>query len=42
MTGTNSRSGERVELRGCDLFELADSRITRKDAFRKQRRPEHD
>jgi steroid delta-isomerase-like uncharacterized protein len=39
MTGTDSRSGERVEMRGCDLFELADGKITRKDAFRKQRRP---
>ena len=37
MTGTDSRSGERVKVRGCDLFELADGKITRKDAFRKER-----
>jgi steroid delta-isomerase-like uncharacterized protein len=38
MTGTDSRTGERVAIRGCDLFELADGKITRKDAFRKERR----
>ena len=26
-------TGERVEVRGCDLFEFADGKITRKDAF---------
>ena len=27
------RSGERIEVRGCDLLELADGKITRKDSF---------
>ena len=27
------RTGERIEVRGCDLFEFADGKITRKDAF---------
>jgi ketosteroid isomerase-like protein len=27
------RTGERIEVRGCDLFELADGRIRRKDSF---------
>ena len=27
------RDGERIEVRGCDLFELADGKITRKDSF---------
>ena len=27
------RTGERIEVRGCDLFEFVDGRITRKDAF---------
>ena len=27
------RNGERIEVRGCDLFEFVDGRITRKDAF---------
>ncbi|HEU4973703.1 MAG TPA: nuclear transport factor 2 family protein [Baekduia sp.] len=27
------RSGERIEVRGCDLFELAGGRIRRKDSF---------
>jgi ketosteroid isomerase-like protein len=26
-------SGERIEVRGCDLFELADGKISRKDSF---------
>ena len=26
-------TGERVEVRGCDLFEFVDGKITRKDAF---------
>jgi steroid delta-isomerase-like uncharacterized protein len=38
MTGTDSRSGEHVVVRGCDLFELAGGKIARKDAFRKERR----
>lgn len=33
LTGT-TRLGERVEVRGCDLFDLADDgRITRKDSY---------
>jgi steroid delta-isomerase-like uncharacterized protein len=27
------RSGERIEVRGCDLFHFADGKITRKDSF---------
>jgi len=27
------RTGERIEVRGCDLFEFVDGKITRKDAF---------
>jgi ketosteroid isomerase-like protein len=27
------RTGERIEVRGCDLLEFADGRITRKDSF---------
>ena len=27
------RSGEPIEVRGCDLFEFADGRISRKDSF---------
>ena len=27
------QSGERMEMRGCDLFELVDGRIRRKDSF---------
>jgi ketosteroid isomerase-like protein len=41
MTGTDAMTGERIEVRGCDLFELAGGKITRKDAFRKERRPPH-
>lgn len=26
-------TGETIEVRGCDLFELTDNRISRKDAF---------
>jgi ketosteroid isomerase-like protein len=26
-------TGERIEVRGCDLFEIADGKITRKDSF---------
>ena len=32
LTGTRV-TGERVEVRGCDLLEFADGRITRKDSF---------
>jgi steroid delta-isomerase-like uncharacterized protein len=32
ITGTDT-SGERVEVQGCDLFELRDGRITRKDSY---------
>jgi ketosteroid isomerase-like protein len=31
-----TRSGRRVEVRGCDLFELRDGKVTRKDTFLKQ------
>jgi steroid delta-isomerase-like uncharacterized protein len=27
------RSGERIEVRGCDLFEFADGKISRKDSY---------
>jgi len=27
------RTGERIEVRGCDLLELVDGKITRKDSF---------
>jgi ketosteroid isomerase-like protein len=32
IRGTQA-SGERIEVRGCDLFEFADGRISRKDSF---------
>ena len=32
IRGTRS-SGEPIEVRGCDLFELTDGRISRKDSF---------
>ena len=32
ITGTDT-SGERVEVRGCDLFELREGRIARKDSY---------
>ena len=32
LTGTN-RAGERVEVRGCDLFELRGDKISRKDSY---------
>lgn len=32
LRGTR-RTGEPIEVRGCDLFELADGRIRRKDSF---------
>jgi len=32
IIGTDT-SGERVEVQGCDLFELRDGRITRKDSY---------
>ena len=28
-----SATGERIEVRGCDLFEFTDGRISRKDSF---------
>ena len=31
-----TRSGRRVEVRGCDLFELRDGKVSRKDTFLKQ------
>jgi hypothetical protein len=27
------RTGERIEVRGCDLFELTGGKISRKDSF---------
>ena len=35
LTGTTT-DGERLEVRGCDLWTLADGRITRKDSFWKR------
>jgi ketosteroid isomerase-like protein len=32
IRGTQA-SGERIEVRGCDLFEFADGKISRKDSF---------
>jgi len=32
ITGTDT-SGEKVEVRGCDLFELRDGKIARKDSY---------
>ena len=32
LTGT-ARSGQRIEVRGCDLLEFADGKIIRKDSF---------
>ena len=32
LRGTQ-RTGEPIEVRGCDLFELADGKISRKDSF---------
>ena len=32
LTGT-SRTGQRIEVRGCDLLEFADGKIIRKDSF---------
>ena len=32
LRGTQ-RSGERIEVRGCDLFEFTDGKISRKDSF---------
>jgi len=31
-----TRSGRRVEVRGCDLFDLRDGKVTRKDTFLKR------
>jgi ketosteroid isomerase-like protein len=33
---TTTRSGRRVELRGCDLFTLRDGKVLRKDTYLKQ------
>lgn len=33
------RDGDRIEARGCDLFEFRDGRIARKDTYRKRRLP---
>jgi taurine dehydrogenase small subunit len=38
FAGTSQQTGERVEVRGCDLFEFANGKIRTKDAFRKERR----
>ena len=38
MTGTDSKTGDRVQVRGCDLLELVGGKIRLKDAFRKERR----
>ena len=35
--GTSEETGERVVIRGCDLITFASSKITVKDAFRKQK-----
>ena len=32
LTGT-TRSGARIEVRGCDLFEFRDGKISRKDSY---------
>jgi len=32
ITGTDT-SGKRVEVRGCDLFELRDGKVARKDSY---------
>jgi ketosteroid isomerase-like protein len=31
-----TRSGRRVEMRGCDLFQLRDGKVTRKDTYLKR------
>jgi hypothetical protein len=36
--GTSQETGERVEVRGCDLFQFVNGKIKVKDAFRKERR----
>jgi ketosteroid isomerase-like protein len=33
---TTTRSGRRIELRGCDLFTLRDGKVLRKDTYLKQ------
>ena len=38
FTGTRT-DGQRVEVRGCDLFTIRNGRIAIKDSFRKQRPP---
>lgn len=37
VTGTNSATGERLELNGCDIFRFAAGKIAHKDTFWKQR-----
>jgi len=37
FVGTSQETGQRVVIRGCDLFEFADGKIKTKDAFRKER-----
>ena len=32
LTGTNN-TGDRIEVRGCDLFEFRGGKITRKDSY---------
>ncbi len=34
-----SKSGRRIEVRGCDLFELRDGKVLRKDTYLKQVTP---
>jgi SnoaL-like domain len=34
LTGTTTQ-GERIEVRGCDLFEFEDDKIARKDSYSK-------
>jgi len=38
LTGTTT-AGERIEVRGCDLWEFADGRIVRKDSYWKRVEP---
>jgi len=38
LTGTTT-DGERIEVRGCDLWEFRDGRVTRKDSYWKRVEP---
>ena len=38
LTGTTT-AGERIEVRGCDLWEFADGRVVRKDSYWKRVEP---